>query len=134
MERYSKSDFLDAHRQFVRQSHLILVLTGIWMVASAGMLPLLNLTQRWISVIVWTLISSGYTFIVAIILLAILLRMTPQPDGKAQWDMLMNARYHLGYVYLGILTISGLTSLIPGILMVGGAYKALQQYAQGAVH
>ena len=130
-----KSDFLNAHRQFVRGSHLILVLTGVWMVASAGMLPLLNLTQRWISAIVWTLVGSGYTFIVAIILLAIILVISPpQDDGKAQWNMLINARYYLGYVYLGILSISGTTSLIPGFLMVGGTYKALRQYAQNAVH
>jgi hypothetical protein len=129
-----KSDFLDAHRQFVRGSHVILVLTGVWMVASAGMLPLLDLTQRWISAIVWTLVTSGYTFLVAIILLAIILKMSPQGEGKAQWDMLMNARYYLGYVYLGILTISGALSLIPGFLMVGGTYKALRQYAQNAVH
>jgi hypothetical protein len=126
--------FLDVARQFVRSSHLILVVTGVWMVASAGVLPLLNLTQRLVSVIVWTLIASGYTFIVAIILFAIILKMSPDWDGTDQWAMLTAAPYYLGYVYIVILTISGFTSLLPGLLMVGGTYKALKQYAQGAVH
>ena len=129
-----RSEFTDIHRQYARSSHLILVVTGVWMVASASMLPLLNLTQRWVSVIVWTLIASGYTFIVAIALFAVILRMSPDWDGVDQWVMLEAAPYYLGYVYIVILTISGLTSLLPGILMVGGTYKALQQYAQNAVH
>jgi hypothetical protein len=126
--------FLEVYRQFVRSSHVILVLTGVWMVASAGLLPLLNLTQRWVSVIVWTLIASGYTFIVAIAFLAVILIMSPLRDSTNQWLMLQAAPYYLGYVYIVILTISGLTSLLPGILMVGGTYKALKQYPQGAVH
>jgi hypothetical protein len=125
---------LDIYRQFVRSSHLILVVTGVWMVASAGMLPLLNLTQRWVSAIVWTLVASGYTFIVAIVLYAVILKMSPDWDGKDQWIMLKAAPYYLGWVYIVILTISGLTSLFPGMLMAGGTYKALRQYAQNAVH
>jgi hypothetical protein len=127
-------DFLDVDRLFVRSSHLILVVTGIWMLASAGMLPLLSLTQRWVSAIVWTLIASGYTFIVAIVLLGVILKMSPDWDGTDQWLMLKAAPYYLGWIYIVILTISGFTSLFPGILMVGGTYKALKQYAQGAVH
>ena len=129
-----QKEFLDVWRQFVRSSHVILVVTGVWMVASAGVLPLLNLTQRWVSVIVWTLIASGYTFIVAIALLAVILIISPLRDSTDQWSMLKAAPYYLGYIYIAILTISGSTSLLPGILMVGGTYKALKQYGQGAVH
>src|SRR5580700_3264559 len=68
-----RREFLDTYRQFVRQSHLILVLTGIWMLASGAMLPLLDLTQRSISITVWSLVSSGYTFLLAIALLAVVL-------------------------------------------------------------
>jgi hypothetical protein len=126
--------FLDDYRQFVRQSHVILMLTGIWMLASGAMLPLLDLTQRAISIIVWSLISSGYTFLVAITLLGIILIEVGQPSNPPLWELIGKAPFYLGYIYIGVLSISGALSFIPGAIMVAGARKALRQHTQDAVH
>jgi len=126
--------FLDGYRQFVRQSHVILVMTGIWMTAAGAILPMMSLSPRAISTIVWTLVSSGYLFIVAIILLGILLKVLgPQPATLSQWQILSNAPYYLQYVYLTLLSVSGLTSFIPGVLLVAGARNGLRQYVQDSV-
>jgi len=127
--------FLNEYRQFVRQSHVILILTGIWMITSGVILPMLDLSERAISAIVWMLVSSGYTFIVAITLLGILLKILgPQPADLSQWEILIKAPYHLAYVYMTLITVSGLTSFFPGVLLLVGARNALRQYLQDAIH
>jgi hypothetical protein len=129
-----RREFLDTYRQFVRQSHLILVLTGIWMLASGAMLPLLDLTQRSISITVWSLVSSGYTFLLAIALLAVVLFEVQQSSNPPLMDIIGQAPYYLGYIYLTVLTISGILSFVPGVIIVSGAHKALRQHIQDAIH
>src|ERR1700688_1639335 len=58
-------------RQSLRQWHAILMTTGIWMIATGAGLPLLELTSRGISWLVWMLVISGYTFILSLIVLGL---------------------------------------------------------------
>jgi hypothetical protein len=55
----------DEVRLFFRQSHLIPVATGAWMIAVAGGLPYLSLSDRGASGLVWSLVISAYSLVIA---------------------------------------------------------------------
>ncbi len=120
-------------RVYFRQTHSILIATGIWMIATGGVLPLLKLTDRGISVLAYSLIVSGYTFLVALGVLGIAFILNP-PTQANLWDQLMNAHYYLGYVYIVLISVSGLASIIPGVAIVYGAYKAKRLSPLDAIH
>jgi hypothetical protein len=123
-------ELADYTRQFVRQSHAILMSSGIWLVASGGVLPLLDLTQRSMSQLVWFLIAGGYLFLASIPVLAIALPLKPPPPWSvnvAQWDQLKGVPYHLGIVFMALLGISSLSFLFGAIVTLLGAGKALRQ-------
>ncbi len=120
-------------RQYFRQAHSILISTGIWMIATGAALPSLELTERGIAALVWSLIVSGYTFLVAlgVLGLAFLLK---RPTLPKQWDQLMATPYHLGWVYVTLISLSGAASFLAGAATVFGTYKALHRSPLDAIH
>lgn len=126
--------WLDQVRQFLRQSHLILMLTGIWMIASAA-LPLLDLTSRALSILVWSLISSGYTFLVSVAVFGLVFALgsvSPVPY-PTQWSQLTAAPYHLRFFYMSFLSANGIASLVAALVFVRGARSALKQSLVDAI-
>jgi hypothetical protein len=127
--------WLDQVRQFVRQSHLILMLTGIWMIASAAALPLLDLTSRALSILVWSLVVSGYTFLVTVAVFGLVFALSSgsQIPYPTQWSQLTAAPYHLRFFYMLFLSANGAASFVAALMFVRGARNALKQTLVDAV-
>ena len=103
-------------RLFFRQSHLIPLATGIWMIAIAGVLPQLSLSDRSASALVWSLVVSAYSFVLAQMVWGIALRMgsdIAQPPAE--------------YPYEAALAVTAVGALIGVCLILYGAYSALRQ-------
>ena len=103
-------------RLFYRQSHLIPLATGIWMIAIAGVLPQLSLTDRSASALVWSLVVSAYSLVVAQVVWGIALRIgsdIKKPPAE--------------YPYEAALAVTAVGALIGTYLIVSGAYSALRQ-------
>lgn len=115
----------DPVRQVMRSGHAILMATGIFMVASSSILPMLQLTSRGISWLVWSFVVSGYTFILAI-LIAIPAFLLHPPGVGNQLDQAMTIPLHLGWVNLALIGVSGASSAVPGFLILFGAWKAMK--------
>jgi hypothetical protein len=116
----------DPVRQVMRSGHAILMATGIFMVASSSILPLLQLTSRGISWLVWSFVVSGYTFIGAIsIAIPGFIHRPPDPSWN-QWQQAMSLPFHLGWLNVGLIGVSGGSSAIPGFLILFGAYRAMK--------
>lgn len=124
----------DPVRQYLRQAHVIVVATGIWMIATGAALPLLELTEKWIATLVWSLVVSGYTFLISLAVLFIGFRYDPPDPAKNQWDQTMAIPFPLGWINIGLIGLSGLTSLIPGVLIVWGAWKAMRHSPVDQIH
>ena len=124
----------DPIRQFFRQSHSIFMATGIWMIATAPVLSWLGLTARGIASLVWSLVISGYTFLVALIVLFIGFQLHAPSANEEQWKTLMAMPGHLGWIYIWLVALSGSASLVAGALIVRGAYKAAQKPLSDFVH
>ncbi len=106
----------DDIRLFFRQSHLIPLATGIWMIAIAGALPQLSLTDRSASALVWSLVVSAYSLVLAQTVWAIaLLNGSDIKKPPAE------------YPYAAFLIVTALGALIGTYLIVSGAYSALRQ-------
>jgi len=103
-------------RLFFRQSHLIPLATGIWMIAIAGVLPQLSLSDRGASALVWSLVVSAYSLVVAQTVWGIALRIGSDikvPPAE--------------YPYDAALAVTALGALIGVCLILYGAYSALRQ-------
>lgn len=103
-------------RLFYRQSHLIPLATGIWMIAIAGGLPQLSLTDRSASALVWSLVVSAYSLVLAQTVWAIALlngRDIKKPPAE--------------YPYDAALAVTAVGALIGVCLILYGAYSALRQ-------
>jgi hypothetical protein len=103
-------------RLFFRQSHLIPLATGIWMIAIAGVLPQLSLSHRSASALVWSLVVSAYSFVLAQMVWGIALRMGSDialPPAE--------------YPYEAALAVTAVGALIGVCLILYGAYSALRQ-------
>jgi hypothetical protein len=103
-------------RLFFRQSHLIPLATGIWMIAIAGVLPQLSLSDRSATALVWSLVVSAYSFVLAQVVWGIALRIgsdIKNPPAK--------------YPYDAALTVTAMGALIGVCLILYGAYSALRQ-------
>lgn len=103
-------------RLFFRQSHLIPLATGIWMIAIAGGLPQLSLSDRSASALVWSLVVSAYSFVVAQVVWGIALRIgsdIKKPPAE--------------YPYDAALAVTAVGALIGACLILYGAYSALRQ-------
>jgi hypothetical protein len=106
----------DEVRLFYRQSHLIPLATGIWMIAIAGGLPQLSLTDRSASALVWSLVISAYSLVLAQAIWGTALLIgssVQQPPAQ--------------YLYAGALIVTAVGALIGTYLIVSGAYSALRQ-------
>jgi hypothetical protein len=106
----------DNIRLFFRQSHLIPLATGIWMIAIAGVLPQLSLTDRSASALVWSLVISAYSLLVAQTVWGIALRIgsdITQPPAE--------------YPYAAALIVTAAGALIGTCVILYGAYSALRQ-------
>src|SRR5271163_3895516 len=56
----------DLVRLYLRQAHTVLMATGIWLIAAGMTLPLLELEEKGMSMLVWSLVISAYTFMLAV--------------------------------------------------------------------
>jgi len=121
-------------RQILRQSHAIFMATGIWMIATAAVLPLLEHTYRSFSIIVWSLILSGYTFIAALAVLFVGFWLNPAAARlPIQICQLKALPYYLGYLNAALVGLSGITGLIAGLFIFWGAYKAARHSPLDAI-
>ena len=116
----------DPVRQYLRQGHAILLVTGIFMLAASMALPLLELTARGISWLVWSFVISGYTFIAALAVLFAGFAHHPPDATLNQWHQTMAIPFPLNWLNIVLVGVSGATSFLPGVLIVLGAYKASQ--------
>ncbi len=127
----ANKEFDEYVRVFLRQSHSILMGSGVWLVASGGVLSSLNVTPRSMSQLVWFLIAGGYLFLASVLVFAIALPLKPTPPSWSvtlpQWDQLLAVPYYLGIFYMVLLGISSLSFLLGALWTVRGAGKALQQ-------
>ncbi|MGO9450124.1 MAG: hypothetical protein ACLQDV_03600 [Candidatus Binataceae bacterium] len=126
-------EWLNPVRQYFRQAHSILMVTGIWLLVTGLVLPSLELTDRWILTVTWSLILSGYSFLAALVVLAIGFMLNP-PIYLIQWDQLVTTPYHLGGVYTALVSVSGLTSFIGGLCIVMGSYKMIRRSTLDMIH
>ena len=124
----------DPLRQTLRQSHAILMATGIFMIATTAALPLLELTARGISWLVWSFVVSGYTFIAALLIILPWFVHHPPDKGLNQWEQAMTLPLHLGWLNVGLIGLSGAASAVPGFLILLGAYKSLQHLPFDDLH
>ena len=126
----------DPVRQYLRQAHLILVVTGIYMIASSMVLPLLELTSRGISLLVWSFVVSGYTFLGAFVSLFVGFGLQNHPPDPAlnQWQQTMAIPFPLNWINIVMVGVSGASSFIPGLLIVWGAYKAMDHSPVDQIH
>jgi hypothetical protein len=113
----------DIYRQFWRQSHAVLVITGVWLIAGGAVLPLLDLSARGVNVVVWSLIISGYTFLASIAIQGSRLHFG-LPPYQGPWF----------YPYAAVLAFSSLLALIADVMIIWGAFKALRQSKLRTVH
>jgi hypothetical protein len=117
----------DPLRQAMRSGHAILIATGVFMVASSSILPMLQLTSRGISWLVWSFVVSGYTFICALaIAIPGFILHPPGAELTTQWQQAMSLPFPLGWLNVGLIGVSGGSSAIPGFLILFGAYKAMK--------
>ncbi|MFQ6047391.1 MAG: hypothetical protein ACE5PT_13720 [Gemmatimonadales bacterium] len=63
-------------------AHLGLVMTGIWLLATASVLPSLVLERREASVLVWSLLATAYGFMTAGLIEAVTRARAFQPTGS----------------------------------------------------
>jgi ABC-type antimicrobial peptide transport system permease subunit len=60
--------------------------------------------------------------------------LNPPTKQAPLWDQLTNAPYYLGYVYIVLVSVSGLLSFIAIVAIVYGAYKAKRLSPLDAIH
>jgi hypothetical protein len=111
----------DELRLFFRQSHLIPIATGVWMIAVAGGLPTLSLTDRSASWLIWSLVVSAYSLVSAQIVwgAALYIGWT-----RANGEPVTNSP--LAPLYIGALAVVALGALIVTFIIMRGAYSALK--------
>jgi hypothetical protein len=123
-------------RFYLRQAHSVLMATGIWMIATAMALPLLELTARGVSWLAWSLVFTAYTFGLAVgIFIAELsrLHLSPQkfPD---QIDQLHQMPSYVQWLNLSFLAATGATSLFAGLLILRGSFMAMRHSPIDDIH
>jgi hypothetical protein len=112
----------DEFRLFFRQTHLIPIAQGAWMIASGAVLPSLALSDVLASTLIWSMIVSGYSLLVA----------------QAAWGAALAFGWTvkagtgvlhspLAPVYLGALVVTALGALAGIVLIAIGAFSALRQ-------
>jgi len=108
-------------RLFYRQSHLIPVMQGVWMIAIAGSLSHLSLTERFTSWLGWSLVVAAYALVLAQATWGTALAIG---WTEAHRKPVMSSA--LGPLYAGSLIIVAIGSLIGTYIVLRGAYDALR--------
>jgi hypothetical protein len=121
-------------RQSLRQWHAILMTTGIWMIATGAGLPLLELTSRGISWLVWMLVISGYTFILSLIVLGLGFWTHPDAVKEAIQTKQIDALGWYGWINVGLIIFNGVTSIIPAGIIVRGAVMGMRHTPIDDIH
>jgi uncharacterized membrane protein len=123
-------------RLYLRQAHTVLMGTGVWMIATGTALPLLELTARGISWLVWSLVISAYTFLLAVsVFIAGLCYYHLDPNKYPdQIHQLRAMSPYLQWINISFLSVSGVTSLLAGLLIVRGAFMAMRHSPIDDIH
>ena len=124
----------DPVRQYWRQGHLIMMVTGIYMIATSMALPLLELTSRGISWIVWSFVVTVYSFIGASATIFLGLYLHPPDPTCTLWQQTMAIGFPLNWANIILVVITGVASLIPGALILRGAYMAMRYSPINEIH
>lgn len=126
----------DLIRQYLRQAHSVLMVTGVWMIATAMTLPFLQFAGKFISMLVWSLVISGYSFMLAITVFIVGLWLYhPNPlTFPHQMDQLHALPAIFFWTNIPLLVVSGVTSLLAGGLLVRGSYNAMRESILEQVH
>ena len=121
----------DEFRLFFRQSHLIPIATGVWLIANGAALPNLNLKNGSASLLVWSLIVSSYS-----LLLAQAAWFTALQLGWTEKAGKQVIHTPLGPLYIGALVVVGVGAVIGNTVMLLGAFSALRQldHPVGMIH
>jgi hypothetical protein len=64
-------ELADLHPTLWRAAHGALLLAGVWLLASAALLPTLALPQRQRTTLTWSLLTAGYAFTAAVLIQAV---------------------------------------------------------------
>jgi len=103
-----------------RAAHLGLITTGIWILVTAAVLPVLVLGRREALALVWSLLATGYGFMTATLIEAVTGVRAVEPTGPAA-----NAVAFAGN------TVGILGALLSVLLMLMGARAALKRGRAG---
>jgi len=103
-----------------RSVHLALIVTGIWLLVTATVLPSLVLEKREALVLVWSLLGTAYGFMTALLVEAITGVRGIQPTGPAA-----------NWVAFAGNTIGVLGALLGVLLTLMGARAALKRVRAG---
>ncbi len=103
---------------FWRQSHVILMLTGVWMIAVGSAIPHLALTDRREGFLTGSMIISGYAFV-----LSLPIQGTAVYNGCANKDLTGCTGYNL---YVFVLGINGALALVAALIVIIGAFSVLE--------
>lgn len=100
-----------------RAAHLGLITTGIWLLATAAVLPSLVLPRREALALVWSLLATGYGFMTALPIEAVTGVRATQPTGSAaNWVAFAgNAIGVLGALLGVLLTLMGARAALKGV-------------------
>jgi hypothetical protein len=124
----------DSVRQALRQWHAILMTTGIWMIATGAGLPLLELTSRGITWLVWMLVFSGYTFMLSLVVLLLGFWAHPEALKETIQTKQIHALGWYGWINVGLIIINGVTSMIPAGIIVRGAVMGMRHTPIDDIH
>lgn len=126
--------FDEPARQALRQWHAILMTTGIWMIATGAGLPLLELTSRGISWLVWSLVLSGYTFILSLGVLLLGFWVYPKAMSEHIQMVQIAALHWFGWINVVLIIFNGVTSMIPAAIIVRGAVMGMRHTPIDDIH
>ena len=107
-------------------AHSALLLLGVWLLATAAIVPLLILGERESSALVWSMIITGYSFAAAVIIQAITGERAISPDVAplSRVAFAANLVAVLGAFLSASLTLMGALAGLRATRQVSGAVTA----------
>lgn len=99
-----------------RAAHLSVIMMGIWMLAMSGVFPVLVLLRREASVLLWSLVASGYGVIIVSAIKAVAGVKAISPDGPAA-----------NWIAFGVNMVVVLGASLAVLLTIKGAMAALKR-------
>jgi hypothetical protein len=99
-------------------------------------LPLLELTERGISWLAWSLVFTAYTFALAVgVFIAELIHHPLDPQQyPTQTSQLGTMPWYVQWLNLLCLAATGATSLFAGLLIIRGAFMAMRHSPIDDIH